>query len=103
MQAVTDAHAAAVMKRNPAGAARGIQERIEDRPVSNCVRAVFHAFGFTVRGRNRSGVEMIAPNRDWRFEIAPAHEFIDGFTHLGALAITQPADARRQSLELHAI
>ncbi len=103
MQAVTDAHAAAMMKRNPTGAAGGIQERIEDRPVSNCVRSVLHPFGFTERRGNRSRVEMVTPNRDWRFQIAAAHEFIDGFTHLGALAVTQPADARRQSLELHPI
>src|SRR3954452_5449932 len=46
---------------------------------------------------------MIAPDRDRRFQIAALHEIVDRLAHLGAFAITEPADARRQSLKLHSI
>src|SRR6478672_13568900 len=46
---------------------------------------------------------MIAADGDRRLQIAPLDEFIDRFAHLGAFAISQPADARRQTLELHAV
>src|ERR1041385_3613330 len=45
---------------------------------------------------------MIAPDRDRRFQIAALHEVVDSFAHLGALAVTEPADARRQSLQVNA-
>ena len=46
---------------------------------------------------------MIASNRDRRLQVAAAHEFIDCFTHLSALAIAEPADAGWQTLELDSI
>src|SRR5712671_3495105 len=92
-----------MMKRNPTGAARGVQERIEDGPVSNCVRSVFHVFRFSKRRSDRSSVEMIAADRDGRFQIAAPHQFVDGFAHLRALAIAKPTYARRQSLKLHPV
>jgi hypothetical protein len=48
----TDAHAAAVVDRNPRCAARGVDERVEQRPVGNCVAAVEHAFRFAIGGRD---------------------------------------------------
>src|SRR6266851_4871023 len=103
MQAVTDADSPAMMKRNPTRAARRVQERIEDRPVSNCVRSVFHPFRFAKRRSHRSGIQMIAANRDRSFQIATANQFVDSFAHLCAFAIAEPADARRQSLKLDSI
>src|SRR6185369_16159464 len=46
---------------------------------------------------------MIAPDRNWRFEIATLDEIVDRLAHLGTLAVTEPADTRRQSLEVNAI
>ena len=46
--AVADAHAAAVMERHPGGAAHGIDQRVQDRPVADGIGAVAHAFGFAV-------------------------------------------------------
>src|SRR5690242_6089290 len=46
---------------------------------------------------------MIAPDRDRRFEIAALDEIVDRFAHLGAFAVTEPADARGQTLEMDAI
>src|SRR4051812_44696023 len=45
---------------------------------------------------------MIAPNHDWRLDLAFLYQVIHGQSELCALAISQPADARRQTLELNA-
>src|SRR5438093_5462059 len=92
-----------MMKRNPAGAARSVEQRIKNRPVGYGIRSVFHAFCFPKRRSHGSGVEMIAPNRNWRSQIAALHQFIDSFAHFGTLAVAEPADARGQALELHPI
>src|SRR5678816_859352 len=91
------------MKRNPARTARSVQQRVEYGPISDGIRSVFHRFGFAKRRRHRSRVKMIAPDRDRRLEIAALHEIVDCLTHLGTLAITEPADTRRQSLKVNAI
>ena len=76
MQRVANPDAAAMMKRNPTRAARRVQQRIENRPVSNCIRAVFHCFGLAKWRSDRAGVEMIAADRDRRFQdrrASPVH------------------------------
>src|SRR5438445_13846469 len=92
-----------MMKRNPACATRGIQERIEDRPVSNCVRSVLHSFGLTKRRGHRSGVEMIAADRNRRFQITTPDEFIDRLAHLRTFAVPEPSNARGQSLKVNPV
>ena len=66
VQRVADADAAAVVDRHPGGAARRVEQRVEDRPVGDGVAAVAHAFGFAVGRRDRPGVEMIAADDDRR-------------------------------------
>src|ERR1041384_7784948 len=46
---------------------------------------------------------MVAPDRNRRFEIATLDEVVDCFAHLSPFTITEPTDARRQSLEVHTI
>src|SRR5438270_6726676 len=46
---------------------------------------------------------MVAPDHDWRLDLAFLDQIIHGQPELRALAIAQPADARRQSLELDAL
>jgi hypothetical protein len=48
----TDAHTAAVVDRNPRCAGSRVDERVEQRPVGNCVAAVEHAFRFAIGGRD---------------------------------------------------
>src|SRR5689334_13143387 len=91
------------MKRNPTRAARGVQQRVENGPISDRIRTIFHPFGLAKRRGYRSRVEMIAPDRDRRFQIAALDEIVDRFAHFGAFAVAEPADARGQALEVHAI
>src|SRR5438067_1909708 len=92
-----------MMKRNPTRAARRVQKRVENRPIGDRIRSVFHSFGLAIRRRDRSSIEVIAANGNRSFQITPTDQFINRFTHLSALAITEPTDARRQSLELYAV
>jgi hypothetical protein len=46
---------------------------------------------------------MITTNSDGSFEFTSFDKFIDRFTHLGTLAIAEPADPRGQSLKLNPV
>ena len=46
---------------------------------------------------------MVAANHDGGDQFAGAHQPVDRQSELGALAVAQPADARRQSLKLNAL
>ena len=74
--AESDPDAAAVMEGNPGSAANGIDERIEDRPIADCIRAVAHPFRFTVGGSYRTGIQVIATDHDRGLELRrlrPSH------------------------------
>src|SRR5580704_14862703 len=43
---------------------------------------------------------MIASHDDRRLQLALLHQIVEGKTELGTLAVTQPADAARQTLKL---
>src|SRR6266480_249778 len=93
--------ASAVVDRNPRRAGRRVNQRIKQRPVCNRVTAVEHSFSFAIWRCNRARIEMIAPNHNRRFDFAALHQFVHGHTELGAIAVTEPADPRRQSLKLN--
>src|SRR5260221_6703947 len=99
MQGVANSNTTAVMKRDPTGAARGVQQSVQDWPVGYGIRAVFHSFRFAIRRGDRSRIEMIAADRDGRLQIAAPNQFVNCFAHLGPLTIAEPADARRQALK----
>src|SRR5947209_6312509 len=62
VQRVTYADASAMMKRDPACAARCVQKRVQDRPVCDCIRAVLHSFSLSKRRRDAYSIKMIAAN-----------------------------------------
>src|SRR5206468_12388046 len=67
------------------------------------VTAIEHAFSLAVRGCDRAGVEMIAADHDRCLDVAALHQFIDGDAKLGAFAVTEPANPRRQSLVMNSL
>ena len=103
MLRVADADAAAVVDRNPGCARRGVQQRVQQRPIGDCVRAVQHGFRLAIGRSDRAGVQMIAADDDGRFDLAATHVVVHRESELGALAITEPADARGQALEVDAV
>ena len=66
VQAVADAHAAAVVEADPGRAAGGVDQRVEDGPVGDGVGAVFHAFGFAVGAGDGAAVEVVAADHNRR-------------------------------------
>src|ERR1044072_8851841 len=103
VERVADADTAAVMERDPRGSARRVEERVQDRPVGDGVRAVAHAFGLAEGRSDRARVEVVAADGDGRLEFATTDEFVDGLAHLRALASAQPADTRGEPLKLPAL
>ena len=90
---VADAHAAAVVNRHPRRAARGVQQRVQQRPVGDGVAAVLHRFGLAEGRGDRAAVEMVAAHHDRRLELAALHQIVERQAELRALAVAQPADA----------
>src|SRR5262245_8641426 len=60
MQRVSDAHATTVMERHPRGTTRGVEQRIQNRPIGDGVRAIPHRFRFPKWRRDAPRIEMIA-------------------------------------------
>src|SRR5256712_9405230 len=100
---VADAAAAAVMPGYPRRSRRRVEEGVEDRPVGDGVAPVAHRLGLAEGRRHRARVEVIAADDDRRPELAATDELVDRFTELGALAVAEPAHARGQTLERHAL
>src|SRR3989442_3942440 len=102
MQRVADARAAAVMEGYPRRARRRVEERVQDRPVGDRVRAVAHALRLAERRRDGAGLEVVATDHDGRRELAPLHQIVQRAAEARPLSLAQPTDARRQALERYA-
>ena len=96
---VADPDAAAVVDADPRRARGHVHERVEDRPVGDRVGAVPHRLRLAVRRGDRAGVEVVAPDHHRRLDLAAADELVDRQPRLGAGAVAEPADPRRQPLE----
>ena len=103
MDRVADAHAAAVVHRHPRRAGDGVEKGVEDRPVGDRIRAVAHGLRLTIRRCDGAGVEVVPSDHDRRLHLPLGDEAVEQQTRLGPLAVAEPADARRQSLERDAL
>src|SRR5947209_3848243 len=99
---IADTDATAVMERDPGGAARAVEQRVDERPVRDRIGAIAHRFGLAVRACDRAGVEMIAPDHDRRLHLAARNHLVERKPEPVAIAEAYPADARGQALELDA-
>src|SRR5581483_12304589 len=82
---------------------RDVEQRIQDRPVGDRVTAVPHPLCLSKRRRHAPGIEMIAANDDRGRNLAFGHEIIHSDAELCAIALPEPANSRRQTLELNAL
>ena len=99
MLRVAHAHAAAVVQAHPGGAARGVEQGVQQRPVGHRVRTVTHGLGLAVRAGHRATVQVVAADDDGRLQLARAHHLVEGQAGAVALAQADPADACGQALE----
>ena len=96
---VADPDTAAVMDADPRRARGSVEERVEDRPVGDRVRAVAHRLGLAVRRGDRARVEVIPADHHRRRHRTGANERVDRKARLGPIAVAEPADPRRKPLE----
>src|SRR6516225_1055628 len=96
-----DAHPAAVVDAHPRRAGGGVDQRVEDRPVGDRVRAVGHRLGLPVGRGDRPAVEVITADDDRRRDVPAGHELVEAHAGLVPLAVSEPADPGRQPLEMH--
>src|SRR5262249_55625265 len=68
------------------------------RPIRNGIRAIAHGFRLAIGRRYRTRVQVIASDNDRRFSLSAAHQFVEGQASFSALAVTEPANASRESL-----
>ena len=93
----------AVVDRDPARATRGAEQGIEEGPVGYGVRAIGHFLRFAEWRCDRTAIEMIAADDNRRFQFAAGDQVIEREAEFVALSVTEPANARRQTLESHAL
>src|SRR5690606_9865370 len=62
-----------------------------------------HRLRLAEGARYRAGVEVVAADHDGRLQLAPAHHVVEEQSRPVALAVAEPADARRQPLEREAL
>ncbi|KAG1386099.1 hypothetical protein G6F59_017028 [Rhizopus arrhizus] len=94
------AHAAAMVQRHPRRAAGGIEQGVQQRPVGHCVGAVGHRLGFAVRRCHAAAVQVVTADHHWRLQFTIGDHFVEGQAEAITVAQADPADARRQALEL---
>jgi len=54
MLGISHAHAATMMEGNPCRAADRVDHRVEDRPIGDRIRSIFHGFSLAIRGSHRA-------------------------------------------------
>ena len=96
---VADADAAAVVHAHPRRARRDVEQRVQDRPVGDRVRAVAHRLGLAVRRRDRARVEVVATDRRPAPDRARPDELVDREPGARTVAVAEPADPGRKTLE----
>ena len=81
-------------------AARRVEKRVEERPVGDRVGSVGHGLGLAVRARDRAGVEVVAADHDRSRQLARGDHLVELQSREVALLVAEPADARREALEV---
>src|SRR6478736_6575311 len=98
VQGATDADPAAVVDGHPGRAGRGVDQRVEQRPVGDRVGPVEHRLGLPVRRGDRAAVEVVPADHDRGLELAGRHHLVELEPGPVALAVPEPTDPRRQAL-----
>ena len=88
-----------MVQADPGGAAGGVKQGVQQRPIAHRICAVFHGFGLAVRAGHAAGVQVVAADDDGRFQLSGAHHFVERQPRLVPFTQPQPADARGQALK----
>ncbi len=94
---------AAVVDRHPRRSRRRVDQGVQQRPVGDGVGAVGHALRLPVRRGDRPAVQVVPPDHDRGGQLAARDHLVEPLPREVPLAVAEPADARGQSLERHAL
>src|SRR5262249_39368873 len=94
------ADATTVVDTHPRGTRRGVDQSVQQGPIGDRVRPIAHAFRLAERTGDAAGIKVIAADHDRRLQLAGTDKLVHRQPELGALAVAEPADAGRKSLEL---
>ncbi len=72
-------------------------KRVQQGPVGDGIRAIFHGFGLAVGRGHGAGVEVIAPDDHRRLQLAALHHLVEREAETVPVTEAHPADARRQA------
>ena len=100
VQRVADSNAATVVDGDPACPSGGVEERIQDWPIGNGVAAIRHGFRFPIWRCDRSAIEMIATDDDGSLQPPVRNHPVHFESEARAFAVTEPANARGETLKL---
>ncbi len=95
-----DADPAAVVDAHPGRAGSRVDQRVQQRPVGDRVGAVGHPLGLPVGRGHRPAVEVVAAEHDRGLHVAPGDQLVEPDPGQVPLAVAEPADPRRQTLEV---
>src|SRR5437667_1117643 len=93
MGRIPDADAAAVVDCDQVRARRGVQERIQQRPVGDRVGSVAHPFRLAVGGGHRPRVKVVPRDDDRPAELARRYHAVDRSAKRRTLSEAEPAYA----------
>jgi hypothetical protein len=102
VQRVANAHAAAVVDRNPTAPLAVLSSAFSSGQSATASLPSF-MLRFRDKARPPSRSRDDRGRSRWGFDLSLLHQVVHGQPELRALAVAQPADARRQSLELDAL
>src|SRR3989454_4273260 len=94
---IPDADAATVVDGDQVRASRGVQERVEQGPVGDRIRAVAHPFRLAVGGGHRARVEVVPRDHDRPAELPRCHHAVDRLPELRPLPVGEPTYARGEA------
>ena len=86
------------MDRDEVSPGTAQEQSVEQGPVGDGAASVCHALGADVRVRHATGTEVVAREKDGRRQLAVGDEPVDLESKPRALAVAEPAAARRKAL-----
>src|SRR5699024_2830970 len=81
MNGIADAYPAPVMQRYPAGATGGIEHSIQQRPVGDGIRTIFHILCLAVGRSHRTGIQVVASNHQRSIHLSFFNEPVEYGAH----------------------
>src|SRR5699024_10433605 len=92
-------HSPTVVNRYPTCPGGGVHQGVEQRPISNSIRAVRHPLGFPIGRGNTARIQVIATDHHRSTKLTTSHHFVEAQSGKMPFTVAEPTDPSGQSLE----